>query len=59
MRLSSRRLGRLQAALEANDPNLLEGSNYEWECQHCGFRSLCEKSNQRGPNLFTFMEAET
>jgi CRISPR/Cas system-associated exonuclease Cas4 (RecB family) len=53
------RLGRLQAALETDDLSLLEGSNYDWECQHCGFRRLCEKQQPKKPNLLMFVGAET
>jgi hypothetical protein len=52
------RLGRLRAALEANDPSLLEGSNFDWECHHCGFRRPCERQQPKAASLLTFVGAE-
>lgn len=35
------RLNRLKEAIENDDPKILIGTNYEWECQNCPFRSIC------------------
>lgn len=37
------RLEKLKKALEDDDPSILEGSNYSWECKECPFRSICLK----------------